>query len=56
MLRFSGNLRVVNRKGILMDIKATTGKLLKGDVKGVVQDVKYQIERSVGLIGVIIIS
>ncbi|MDC0557271.1 amino acid permease [Candidatus Poseidoniaceae archaeon] len=39
-----------------MDIKATTGKLLKGDVKGVVQDVKYQIERSVGLIGVIIIS
>ena len=56
MLRFSGKLSVVNRKGILMDIKATTGKLLKGDVKGVVQDVKYQIERSVGLIGVIIIS
>ena len=39
-----------------MDIKATTGKLLKGDVKGVVQDVKYQIERSVGLVGVIVIS
>ena len=39
-----------------MDIKSTTGKLLKGDVKGVVEDVKYQIQRSVGLIGVIIIS
>ena len=39
-----------------MDIKATTSKLLKGDVKGVVQDVKYQIERSVGLVGVIVIS
>lgn len=39
-----------------MDIRATTGKLLKGDVKGVVDDVRYQIERSVGLVGVIIIS
>jgi amino acid transporter len=39
-----------------MDIKETAGKLLKGDVKGVVADVKIQIERTVGLVGVIIIS
>ncbi len=39
-----------------MDVKKTAGKLLKGDVKGVVDDVKVQIERTVGLIGVIIIS
>ena len=37
-------------------MKSTGTKLLKGDVKGVVQDVKIQIERTVGLVGVIIIS
>ncbi len=39
-----------------MDIKSTTGKLLKGDISGVVSDVKYQIERSLSLIGVIIVT
>ncbi len=39
-----------------MVLKSTADKLLKGDVKGVVQDVRIQIERSVGLVGVIIIS
>jgi len=39
-----------------MDIKSTTGKLLKGDISGVVSDVKNQIERSLGLIGVIIVT
>jgi len=41
---------------ITIDIKSTANKLLKGDVRGVVEDVKVQIERSVGLVGVIIIS
>ena len=41
---------------IVIDIKSTANKLLKGDVKGVVEDVKVQIERSLGLVGVIIIS
>ncbi len=41
---------------IQIDIKSTANKLLKGNVRGVVEDVKVQIERSVGLIGVIIIS
>ncbi len=41
---------------IPIDIKSTANKLLKGDVKGVVEDVRFQIERSVGLFGVIIIS
>ena len=39
-----------------MDIKNTAGKLLKGDIGGVVSDVKIQLERSLNLIGVIIIS
>ena len=39
-----------------MDIKSTTGKLLKGDISGVVSDVKSQIERSLSLIGVIIVT
>mgnify|MGYP001495331256 FL=1 len=39
-----------------MDIKSTTGKLLKGDISGVVSDVKNQIERSLSLIGVIIVT
>ncbi len=37
-------------------IKETTSKLLKGDIKGIVDDVKIKIERTVGLAGVIIIS
>ena len=39
-----------------MDIKSTTEKLLKGDVPGVVSDVKYTIERSLNLVGVIIVT
>ena len=39
-----------------MDIKSTTGKLLKGDISGVVSDVKSQIKRSLSLIGVIIVT
>jgi len=39
-----------------MDLKGTASKILQGDVKGVVEDVKYQFERSITLIGVIIIS
>ena len=39
-----------------MDIKSTTDKLLKGDIGGVVSDVKYTIERSLGLIGLIIVT
>ena len=39
-----------------MDLKSTTGKLLKGDISGVVSDVKNQIERSLSLIGVIIVT
>ena len=39
-----------------MDIKSTTGKLLKGDISGVVFDVKSQIKRSLSLIGVIIVT
>ena len=39
-----------------MDIKSTTGKLLKGDITGVVSDVKYTIERTLGLSGVVIVT
>ena len=39
-----------------MDIKSTTGKLLKGDITGVVTDVKYTIERTLGLSGVVIVT
>ena len=39
-----------------LNLKSTATKLIKGDVRGVVQDVKFQIERTVGLVGVIIIS
>ena len=39
-----------------MDIKSTTGKLLKGDISGVVSDVKDTIERSLGLMGLIIVT
>ena len=39
-----------------MGIKSTTEKLLKGDIISVVSDVKSQLERSLNLIGVIIIS
>ena len=39
-----------------MDIKSTTGKLLKGDITGVVSGVKYTIERTLGLSGVVIVT
>ena len=39
-----------------MSIKSTTNKLLKGDISGVVSDVKYTIERSLGLNGVVIVT
>jgi len=39
-----------------MGLKSTTDKLLKGDIGAVVSDVKTQLERSLNLIGVIIIS
>jgi len=39
-----------------MGLKSATDKLLKGDIGGVVSDVKIQLERSLNLIGVIIIS
>jgi len=39
-----------------MGLKSATDKLFKGDIGGVVSDVKIQLERSLNLIGVIIIS
>jgi amino acid transporter len=39
-----------------MDLKGTADKILQGDVKGVVTDVSQQLERTIGLVGVIIIS
>ena len=39
-----------------MGLKTTTDRLLKGDIGGIVSDVKNQLERSLNLIGVIIIS
>ena len=39
-----------------MDIKSTTDKLLKGDISGVVSDVKGSLERSLNLVGVIIVT
>ena len=39
-----------------MSIKSTTEKLLKGDISGVVSDVKYTIERTLGLNGVVIVT
>ena len=39
-----------------MDIKSTADKLLKGDVSGVVDDVKSTIKRSLTLVGVIIVT
>ncbi|MDP6864671.1 MAG: amino acid permease [Candidatus Poseidoniaceae archaeon] len=39
-----------------MDLKGTASKVLQGDVKGVVSDVSHQLERTIGLAGVIIIS
>ena len=42
--------------GAIMDLKDTAGKLIQGDVKGVISDVSKQFERTVGLVGVIIIS
>ena len=39
-----------------MDIKSTADKLLKGDLSGVVSDVKSTIKRSLTLVGVIIVT
>ena len=39
-----------------MGIKSTTDKLLKGNISGVVSDVKYTIERTLGLNGVVIVT
>ena len=39
-----------------MNLKDTAGKILKGDVKGAAKDVSTQLERTIGLMGVIIIS
>ena len=39
-----------------MDIKTTTDKLLKGDISGVVSEVKSTIKRSLTLLGVIIVT
>ena len=39
-----------------MDIRETTSKLLQGDVKGVIDDVVDELERTIGLVGVVIIS
>ena len=39
-----------------MDIKSTADKLLKGDISGVVDDVKSTIKRSLTLVGVIIVT
>ena len=39
-----------------MDLKSTAGKLLQGDVKGVIEDVTQTIERTVGLSGIVVIS
>tara|TARA_B100000767_G_scaffold5836_1_gene5605 strand:+ start:410 stop:2092 length:1683 start_codon:yes stop_codon:yes gene_type:complete len=39
-----------------MDLKSTAGKLLQGDVKGVIDDVTQTIERTIGLSGIVIIS
>jgi len=39
-----------------MSLKDTADSLLKGDVKGAVENLHYSLERSVGLMGVIIIS
>jgi amino acid transporter len=39
-----------------MDLKGTADKILQGNVKGVVTDVSQQLERTIGLVGVIIIS
>ena len=39
-----------------MEIKSTTDKLLKGDISGVISDVKSTIKRSLNLIGIIIVT
>ena len=39
-----------------MAVKSTTGKLLEGDISGVLSDVKYKIERTLGLNGVVIVT
>ena len=39
-----------------LDIKSTTDKLLKGDLSGIVNDVKSTIKRSLSLVGVIIVT
>ena len=42
--------------GIIMDLKDTAEKLIQGDVKGVISNVSKQLERTIGLVGIIIIS
>lgn len=39
-----------------MDLNSTTGKLMRGDIKGVAMDISGKLERSLTLVGVIIIS
>ena len=39
-----------------MDIKSTTDKLLKGDISGVVAEVKSTVKRSLTLVGLIIVT
>jgi len=41
---------------INLSLKKTADSLIKGDVKGAVESLHYSLERSVGLIGVIVIS
>ena len=39
-----------------MDLKSTAGKLIQGDVRGVMDDITKTIERTIGLSGIVIIS
>ena len=39
-----------------MDLKSTAGKLIHGDVRGVMDDISKTIERTIGLSGIVIIS
>ena len=39
-----------------MDLKSTAGKLIQGNVRGVMDDISKTIERTIGLTGIVIIS
>ncbi|MGY8698332.1 MAG: hypothetical protein ACKVHC_01380, partial [Candidatus Poseidoniales archaeon] len=39
-----------------MNLKSTAGKLIHGDVRGVMDDISKTIERTIGLSGIVIIS